>query len=41
MSGPFRLRATFGSSRADFGGRETNIEITRRLDVSLGLVVQF
>jgi hypothetical protein len=41
VSGPFRLRATLGTARADFGGRETNVDIGRRLDLSLGLVVQF
>jgi hypothetical protein len=41
VSRPFRLRATLGTARADFGGRETNDDIERRLDLSRGLVVQF
>ncbi|MGE0863153.1 MAG: hypothetical protein AB7P34_04555 [Vicinamibacterales bacterium] len=41
IAGPLRLRATIGTSRADFGDRQTNIEIGRRLDASIGLVLQF
>lgn len=35
------LRATVGSSRADFGGRPTNIVVEKPLDLSVGLVVRF
>lgn len=41
ITGPLRLRATVGTSRADFGDRETNIEIGRRVDASIGFVIQF
>lgn len=41
LAGPLRLRATLGTSRADFGDRQTNIEIGRRLDASIGFVLQF
>jgi hypothetical protein len=41
LKGPFRLRGTLGTARADFGGRQTNVVITRRLELSMGLVVQF
>lgn len=40
LRGPLHLRGTLGSSRADFGGRPTNIEINRRLEFSLGVLVQ-
>ncbi len=35
------LRATVGSSRADFGGRATNIEVEKPIDVAVGLVLRF
>lgn len=41
VSGPLRLRVTAGTSLADFGGRRTNIEISRKLEASAGLVWQF
>lgn len=41
LRGPLRIRVTAGSSRADFGDRTTNVEITRRFEVSAGLVWQF
>lgn len=41
ITGPLRLRATIGTSRADFGDRETNIEIGKRVDASIGFVIQF
>jgi len=41
LTGPLRLRATIGTSRADFGGRETNIAIGKRLDAAIGVVIQF
>ncbi len=41
MTGPLRLRATIGTSRADFGDREANIEIGKRVEASIGLVIQF
>lgn len=41
LRGPLRARVMAGTSRADFGGRPTNIEPRRRLEVSLGLVWQF
>lgn len=41
VRGPLRLRVTAGSSRADFGGRTTNVEISRRFELSAGLVWQF
>lgn len=39
--GPLHLRATAGTSRADFGGRATNIEVGRRLEASVGVILQF
>jgi len=41
ITGPLRLRATIGTSRADFGDRQTNIEIGKRVDASIGFVIQF
>ncbi len=41
LAGPLRLRATAGTSRADFGGRQTNVEIGKRLDAAVGVVFQF
>lgn len=41
LTGPLRLRATAGSSRADFGDRATNIEPGRRLEAAVGVVIQF
>lgn len=41
IAGPLRLRGTIGTSRADFGDRETNTEVGRRVDVSIGVVLQF
>ncbi|MGE0041692.1 MAG: hypothetical protein AB7H88_11145 [Vicinamibacterales bacterium] len=41
LGGPFGVRVTAGTSRADFGGRPTNIAPGRRLEVSAGVVVQF
>lgn len=41
LRGPLRARVAAGTSRADFGGRQTNIEPRRRMEVSLGLVWQF
>lgn len=35
------LRVTAGSSRADFGGRTTNITPTRPLEMAAGLLVRF
>jgi hypothetical protein len=35
------FRATMGSSRADFGGRPTNIAVERPLELAAGLVVRF
>lgn len=39
--GPLHLRASAGTGRADFGDRQTNIEPERRLEMAVGLVVQF
>jgi hypothetical protein len=41
FAGPFALRVSAGTSRADFGDRQTNIEIGRHLEMSLGVVIQF
>jgi hypothetical protein len=41
VKGPWHITATAGSSRADFGGRPTNIDIGRRLEIAAGLTVQF
>lgn len=41
VAGPLHLRVTAGTSRADFGGRPTNLTIGRRLEAAGGLVVQF
>lgn len=41
IAGPLRLRATLGTSRADFGDRETNIDVGKRVDASIGIVLQF
>ena len=41
LRGPFHVRITAGTSRADFGDRPTNIDIGRRFDIAAGLVVQF
>jgi hypothetical protein len=41
VRGPLRLRATVGTSRADFGGRPTNVEIGRSAEASIGLLLQF
>lgn len=41
ISGPVGIRASIGSSRADFGGRPANITPSTRIDVSLGAVWQF
>ncbi|MEZ5418528.1 MAG: hypothetical protein R2708_14460 [Vicinamibacterales bacterium] len=41
VHGPLHARAAIGTSRADFGGRPTNITIGRRLDASVGLLLQF
>lgn len=41
LTGPLRVRATVGSSRADFGDRLTNIEVGRTIDAAIGLVVRF
>lgn len=35
------VRATTGRSRADFGGRRTNIDPKHKIDVGLGVVAQF
>lgn len=41
IAGPLRLRGTIGTSRAGFGDRETNIEVSKRVDASIGFVLQF
>lgn len=41
LIGPLHVRGTLGTTRADFGGRSTNIEIERRLESSVALVLQF
>ncbi|MEZ5316831.1 MAG: hypothetical protein R2752_05470 [Vicinamibacterales bacterium] len=41
LVGRFSLRATVGSSRADFGGRRTNITPMKPLDVSAGIYIRF
>ncbi len=41
LGGPFHLRITAGTSRADFGDRRTNIEVNRRFELAAGLVLQF
>jgi hypothetical protein len=41
LRGPFHLRLTAGSARADFGDRRTNIDVNRRFEIAAGLVVQF
>ncbi len=41
VGGPVHVTVAAGSSRADFGGRQTNIEPGRRLEASAGLVLQF
>lgn len=41
LRGPLAVRATAGTSRADFGDRPTNIDPRRRLEASLGLVWRF
>jgi len=39
--GAVNLRGTIGSSRADFGGRRTNIEPDKPIEVSLGALYPF
>ncbi|MEZ5416097.1 MAG: hypothetical protein R2708_02000 [Vicinamibacterales bacterium] len=41
VAGPLHLRLTAGTSRADFGGRPTNIEPGRRFEAGVGAVFQF
>ena len=41
LRGPLHVRVTAGTSRADFGGRATNITIGRRLDASVAVLLQF
>jgi hypothetical protein len=41
LPGPFRLRATVGTSRADFGDRQTNIQVGKQIEAAIGMVVQF
>ncbi len=41
ISGPFRLRATIGTSRADFRGRPTNINVKTALDLAVSAIYQF
>lgn len=41
IAGPFLLRATAGTSRADFGGRPTNIDPTTKFDASAAVIIQF
>lgn len=41
LTGPLRLRVTAGSSRADFGDRVTNIDVKRRFEAAVGVVLQF
>ncbi len=41
LRGPLHLRVTAGTSRADFGGQPTNIDVNRRFEFGAGLVLQF
>ncbi len=41
IAGPLLLRATAGLSRADFGGRPTNIDPETRFDASAAIILQF
>lgn len=41
LTGPISIRASLGSSRADFGGRLTNIDPETKIDVVLGVQWQF
>lgn len=41
VAGPLHLRATFGTSRADFGDRQINITPNKPFEVSGGVVFQF
>ena len=41
VAGPFLVRATAGTSRADFGGAVTNIDPATKFDASAALIVQF
>ena len=35
------LRASAGTGRADFGDRQTNIEVEKKLEIAIGALVQF
>jgi len=41
VRGPVHVGVSAGTSRADVGGRPTNVTIGRRLDASLGVLLQF
>jgi hypothetical protein len=41
LGSPLHLRVTAGTSRADFGGRATNIDVRRRFEIAAGIVFQF